>query len=434
MAKVAGFFKRSFGYLKTAADGFVNDSVPMMGAALAYYTMFSIAPLLIIAIGAAGIVFGESANVKIFDTIKGVVGAQGASAIESMVSAASKRPHAGFIATMVGLGTLIVGASAVFSQLQQSLNIIWKVASSPKSGWWHLIRQRLLSFAMVAVIGFVLLVSMVVSAALTAAGTWAGGVLPLGDSVWQGINFAVSLGIIGVLFSAVLKLLPDVQLHWRDVEIGGLVTALMFVIGKTIIGVYIGKSGVASTYGAAGSLIVVLLWVFYSSQILYFGAEFTRAYATRDGRKITPKEGAIFTIQPASSAALAEAVAEGSPNPVADKALEKAQTAWYAAAAGAAAVGTVLLARHFRGRGRSVAGGLLEGCALGMLAILKGPELLGRGKAQDEKGPSLASRVIAKIPVRVKLATAGGAVKGGGKEAGRELKAKAKAAVGARDR
>lgn len=415
--------KKVWELFKKAGKGMSDDQAPMMGAAVAYYTMFSIAPLLIIAIGVAGVVFGESANVRVFGAIKDMVGPQGASAIQSMVKAAASRPHAGMVATIVGIVTLIAGASGVFTQLQQSLNIIWKVATHPKAGWGKLVRQRLLSFGMVAVIGFVLLVSMVVSAGLSAAGQWAGGALPGGQAVWRVLNFLISLAVIGALICAVLKLLPDVRLTWRDVRLGGLVTAVLFVLGKEGIGAYIGRSGTASSYGAAGSLIVILLWVYYSSQILFFGAEFTRAWATRDGRKVAPKEGAIYTLPPTASASMAEKLAEGSTNPVAEKALEQARTAWYAAAAASAAAGAAALARRKQGRGRVLLGGLAEGVALGVLAVLVGPQLMGRGKPRQER-PSAASKLIAKIPARVKAATLVGALKGGGREAGRELQRK----------
>lgn len=280
---------------KDSGSRTLDDQVPMMGAALAYYMVFSIAPLLVIAIGFAGIVFGQSAGTEVFDAIKSLVGPAGASAIQSMVRAAGAKPHAGFVATIIGFVTLVVGAGGVFSQLQQSLNIIWRVAAKPGAVWRVLLHQRLLSFGMVAVIGLLLLVSLIVSAALSAAGSWATGVLPGVRILWIVANGLVSFLIISGLFAAVFKLLPDVQLSWKDVSSGGALTALLFVIGKAAIGTYIGRSGVASTYGAAGSLIVVLLWVYYSSQILLFGAEFTRAWITRDGRVALPKDGAAPT-------------------------------------------------------------------------------------------------------------------------------------------
>lgn len=302
--------KSWFQLLKSSAVAMSDDQTMMMGAALAYYTMFSIAPLLIIAIGIAGVVFGHKASTEVFGTIRGLVGPRGAAAIQSMVTAAADQPRAGVVSTAIGAATLILGASGVFTQLQQSLNIIWKVATSPKAGWWALIRQRLLSFGMVAAMGFILVVSMLVSAGLSAAGTWAAGALPGGKALWRIVNVLVSLGIIGLLFSAVLKLLPDVRLSWRDVSVGGLVTAALFAAGKAAIGAYLGSAAVMSSYGAAGSLVVVLLWTFYSSQILFFGAEFTRSYALRDGRRVQPKEGSVFTQTPFNAAAAAENAVE----------------------------------------------------------------------------------------------------------------------------
>jgi len=291
--KIPAKAREYFGLLKDSGMRMSEDQVPMMGAALAYYMMFSIAPLLVIAIGAAGIVFGKKAAPEVFQSIQGLLGPKGAEAISSMVSSAAGKPNAGVIATIIGFVTLVVGASGVFSQLQQSLDIIWRVAAKPGATWRVMIRQRLFSLGMIAVIGLLLLVSMVVSAAISAAGTLGAG-LPGAKILWSAVNFVVSLAIISGLFAAVLKILPDVKLRWRDVAVGSVFTALLFVIGKALIGVYIGHSGVASSYGAAGSLIVVLLWVFYSSQILFFGAEFTRAWVTRGGRSPTPKEGATL--------------------------------------------------------------------------------------------------------------------------------------------
>jgi membrane protein len=293
-----------FGLLKDSAMRMSDDQVPMMGAALAYYMMFSIAPLLVITIGAVGIFFGKNAGADVYGTMKDLVGPQGATAINSMVTAAAARPNAGIVATAIGIVTLLVGASGVFAQLQQSLNIIWRVAAKPGATWRLLLRQRLLSFGMVAVIGLLLLTSLVVSAAISAAGRWAGGLLPDAKVVWGAVNFVVSLAIIAGLFSAVLKFLPDVRLRWRDVGVGGLFTALLFVIGKAAIGAYIGRTGVSSSYGAAGSLIVVLLWVYYSSQILLFGAEFTRAWVLRGGHHPPPKAGAELTTIPFTAATM----------------------------------------------------------------------------------------------------------------------------------
>lgn len=291
--KIPAKAREYFGLLKDSGMRMSEDQVPMMGAALAYYMMFSIAPLLVIAIGAAGIVFGKKAAPEVFQSIQGLLGPKGASAISSMVTAASAKPNSGILATIIGFVTLIAGASGVFSQLQQSLDIIWRVAAKPGATWRVMLRQRLFSLGMIAVIGLLLLVSLVVSAAISAAGHMGGG-LPGAKIVWSAVNFIVSLAIISGLFAAVLKILPDVQLRWRDVAVGSVFTGVLFVIGKALIGAYIGRTGVSSSYGAAGSLIVVLLWVFYASQILFFGAEFTRAWVTRGGRSPTPKAGATL--------------------------------------------------------------------------------------------------------------------------------------------
>jgi membrane protein len=296
---------------KDSGTRMFDDQVPMMGAALAYYMMFSIAPLLVIAIGFAGILFGKSAGFEVFDAIKGLIGLRGATAIQSMVSAAGAKPHAGLVATIIGFVTLVVGAGGVFSQLQQSLDVIWRVAAKPGAVWRVLLRQRLLSFGMIAVIGLLLLVSLVFSAALSAAGTWATGILPGTRMLWIVANGVVSFAIVSGLFAAVFKLLPDVELSWEDVGVGGALTALLFVIGKAAIGAYIGRSGVASSYGAAGSLIVVMLWVFYSAQILLFGAEFTRAWITRGGRVPEPKYGAAPTAMPLTATARISGGVEG---------------------------------------------------------------------------------------------------------------------------
>lgn len=282
-----------FGLLKDSGVRMSEDQAPMMGAALAYYMMFSIAPLLVIAIGAAGVIFGKKAAPEVYQSISSLLGPKGAAAIGSMVTAASAKPNSGLLATVIGFVTLAAGASGVFSQLQQSLDIIWRVAAKPGATWRVMLRQRLFSLGMIAVIGLLLLVSLVVSAGISAAGRMAGG-LPGAKILWSAVNFVVSLAIISGLFAAVLKILPDVQLRWRDVAVGGVFTAVLFAIGKALIGAYIGRTGVSSSYGAAGSLIVILLWVFYSSQILFFGAEFTRAWVTRGGRSPAPKAGAAL--------------------------------------------------------------------------------------------------------------------------------------------
>lgn len=276
---------------RSAARGVSRDRVPMMGAALAYYTVFSIAPLLVLSMAAAGLLLG-GVDSRIFASIQSVVGPNGAAAIRSMVDAAASKPHAGMVASILGFVTLIVGASGVFTQLQESLDVIWKAQPRPGAGWLHLARQRLMSFAMIGVIAFLLLASLLVSAALSAAGSVMAGAIPGGARAWSLVDLGVSFAIVSLLFAAIFKVLPDVRLRWRDVAAGGAFTGLLFAVGKQLIGLYIGKSGLASAYGAVGSLVVVLVWVFYSSQILLVGAEFTRAVVTRHGHWPPAKPGA----------------------------------------------------------------------------------------------------------------------------------------------
>lgn len=405
--------------LKAAARSALEDKVPMMGAALAYYTAFSIAPILVIAIGVVGIVFGERGGEGVFETIRGLVGENGAQAVQAMVEGASSRPRAGAVAAGLGLLTLLIGASGVFAQLQESLNVIWKVALKPDAGWGVTVRRRLLSFGMVGAIAFLLLVSLVVSAGLAAAGTFVSGALPGGEALWQGVNTVVSLGVISALFALIFKLLPDVRLPWRDALLGGLWTSVLFTLGKLAIGVYLGKSGVVSTYGAAGSVIVLLLWVYYSSQIVLFGAELTRAYAERSGRRLPLKEEAdpIVTVREVPASSL------GPP-----RGGRRAGAAWYLLGSAALLGGAGLLREGARRGWRhpvrhGVLGGLSSGIGLSLLALLEARKASGDGDGGEEK-PSFARRVVASIPFRVKKAAVTGAVIEGGAEAAREVREK----------
>jgi membrane protein len=268
---------------KDAAVKFMNDKAPRLGAALAYYTIFSLAPLLIIAISIAGLAFGEeAARGEIFGSLRGLVGGQGAAAIQSLVENAA-RPGRGAIGTAVGLLTLLIGASGVFAQLQDALNTVWNVGPKTGSGLLFFVRQRLITFGMVLVIGFLLLVSLLVSAVLAGLSGWIDRHVPLGATIGRIINFAVSFGVTTLLFAMIYKILPNERIAWRDVGAGAAVTAAMFTVGKFLIGLYLGQSSMASVYGAAGSLVVVLVWVYYSTQILLFGAEFTHVYARSRG-------------------------------------------------------------------------------------------------------------------------------------------------------
>jgi membrane protein len=272
-----------FNVLKDAATDFSQDKAPRLGAALAYYTMFSIAPLLLVVIAIAGFVFGqEAARGQIFAQTRGLIGPQGAEALQGMVESAAK-PKTGTIATIIGVVTLLLGAAGVFGQLKDALNTIWEVEPPKRSGVWSFFRDRFLSMAMVLGIGFLLLVSLALDAAVSAFGKFAGNRLPGGEALWHGVEMAISLAVVTVLFALIFRYLPDIRIAWRDVWFGAVFTAVLFVIGKFALGIYLGKKATSSSYGAAGSLIILLLWVYYSAQILFFGAEVTQVYARKHG-------------------------------------------------------------------------------------------------------------------------------------------------------
>lgn len=286
--------------LKDTAMQFANDNITSQCAALAYYSLFSLAPLLILSIAIGGFFFGaEASRGEIYNALQGLLGGSGAHAVEDMIRAASQDQQGGRLAAYAGIITLLFGASGAFSQLQSSLNWIWKVETAPGKGLGIFLRQRLLSFSMVLVIGFLLLISLVATAALSAIGKFLGSRLPGGEAFWHVMNMGISFALITLLFAAIFKILPDVRLRWREVLTGAAATAFLFDIGKFLIGLYLGKSSVASSYGAAGSVIIVLLWVYYSSFILLFGAEFTRTYLQTQPRHLMPKSGAQFMHQAA---------------------------------------------------------------------------------------------------------------------------------------
>ena len=283
-----------FAILKEAGSDWMEDQAPTLGAALAYYTVFSLAPLLIIAIGIAGLVFGqEAAQGQIFDQLRGLLGEASAKSMQDLVENANAKPATGIVATVIGLVTLLFGASGVFGQLQTSLNAIWGVQPKPGRGVLGIIQDRILSFGFILVVGFLLLVSLLLTAAIAVVGEWSGGMMPGMEALVQILNSVFSLAVITLLFAMVFKFLPDAKIAWRDVWIGAFITAALFTMGKLALGLYLGKSGVGSSYGAAGSLIVLLLWVYYSSQILFFGAEFTQVYANRFGSHVAPADNAV---------------------------------------------------------------------------------------------------------------------------------------------
>ena len=269
--------------LRDAAASWVDDYAPSMGAALAFYTLFSLAPLLLIAISVAGLVFGEqAARGEIMAQLSGLVGTQSARTIESMLDGLN-RPDSGRTGTLVGLGVLLIGATTVFGELRDAMERIWRVPAARSGGLLQLLRTRLLSLGLVLGIGFLLIVSLIFSAALAALGKWWGPWFGDVVAVAQVLDGLLGFVLITSLFAMIYKWVPRVRLAWRDVIIGATLTALLFVIGKTLIGLYIGRSGVASPFGAAASLVVLLLWVYYSAQIFLLGAEFTWVFAQRHG-------------------------------------------------------------------------------------------------------------------------------------------------------
>jgi len=285
--------RKYFALVRATVTGFIADDALSRGAAIAYYTVTSMAPVLLIVIAIAGLVFGtEAAQGAIVEQLSGMMGAQSAQMVQSMIQSAGNR-GAGTIATIVGIVALLITASGVFGEMQAALNVIWK--AEPKEGTVsRLVRARLASLGLVVTLGFLLMVSLVVSAALKALDTWLNGIMPGLHLIFQALGFLVSLLIIAVLFGAVYKVLPDKKLTWRDVAVGAISTAILFTIGKFLISLYIGSSAVASSYGAAGALIVILIWIYYSAQIFLLGAEFTKAYATRHGSQRTdPRSSAV---------------------------------------------------------------------------------------------------------------------------------------------
>ena len=262
---------------RRTVDAWAQDYAPSMGAALSYYALFSIAPLLLIVIGVAGYFFGElAARGEIFGQVAGLIGPEGAHTVEGLVASARK-PESGILAVLVGTALLVTGASTVFGELQNALDRIWRApARVHAKGWWKLLRTRVLSFGMILGIAFLLMVSLVLSAVVSALGDWWG---------LHAIDVFLSFALTTVLFAMIYKVIPRVRIAWRDVWVGAAVTAALFAIGKWLIGLYIGRSSTASAFGAAGSLVVLMLWVYYSSQIFLLGAEFTRLYAEEHGSR-----------------------------------------------------------------------------------------------------------------------------------------------------
>jgi membrane protein len=282
---VAELFKQTFAQWQ-------EDDAPRLAASLSLYTLLSIAPLVIILVAVAGIVFGEeAARGQINGEISAVVGTAAGSAIEGIVANA-RQPSQGFISTVIGVVVLLLGASGVFGELQTALNQIWNVKARPGRGLRGMLRDRFFSFTMVMGVAFLLMVSLVVSAVLATITEHYQGLIPV-PFLWEGINILVGLAVSTVLFTLIFKVVPDAKIAWRDVWVGGLFTAVLFSIGKVALAWYVGRSATVSPFGAAGSLVALVVWVYYSAQILFFGAEFAQVYATLFGLQIIPTENAV---------------------------------------------------------------------------------------------------------------------------------------------
>ena len=283
--------------LGTAISAWLADGAPRLGASLAYYTLFSLAPILLVVIAIAGFAFGEEAvRGQIVAELDQLVGPEGAKAVQTLLQGA-RRESGGALATVLGTVTFLLAATGAFLELQYALNRVWRVQPKPGLSVRAILLDRLRSFGIVVGIGFLLLVSLAVSAALAALGDVLGRAPGL-PAIWMAVNAALGFAVVAVLFALLFKYLPDVELRWRDVWLGGAVTALLFTAGKQLIGLYLGKSATASSYGAAGSVVVLMLWVYFTSQVVLLGAEFTRVFTRRNRSRPQPQEFAERATKP----------------------------------------------------------------------------------------------------------------------------------------
>ena len=274
--------------LKKAGSDWMDHNDSSQGAAIAFYTVLSLAPLLVVVVAVAGFFFGQDAvRGQVFWQLRNLIGSQAASTVQSLLKAAY-HPAAGIAASVIGFLILLMGASGVFLQLRQTLNYIWGVDPNVDSGFGGILRSRLFSFAMVLGIGFLLVVSLAVSAVISAMGSYASQMISVPAPVLLGVNFVITFAVTSFLFALIYKFVPEKKIEWDDVATGAIFTALLFDVGKVIIGLYLGKASVGSAYGAAGSLVVLLVWVYYSSQVFLYGAEFTHVYATAHREVTTP--------------------------------------------------------------------------------------------------------------------------------------------------
>jgi len=282
--------KKIFELVRDTFKDWSEDKCARLGAALAYYTMFSLGPLLVIVIAIASLIFGEeAARGQVVNTIGGLVGSDRAALIQEVMNNANKGGGS-IIATVIGIITLLFGAAGVFGQLKDALNTIWEVQPKPGAGIMGMLRERFLSFTMVLGTGFLLLVSLVLNAAVSALSNFLSDALPGSDFLWQIVNLIVTIGVITLMFALLYRFLPDVKIAWSDVWIGAAVTAILFTIGQFALGLYLGSGSIGSAWGGAGSLVIILVWIYYSAQILFLGAEFTQVYTNRYGSRVRPKE------------------------------------------------------------------------------------------------------------------------------------------------
>ncbi len=289
-------FKGMIEVLKNSISGFSDDKVTKLSASLAYYTVFSMAPLLIVIISLCGLFLGrEAVEGKIYGQLAGFVGSDTAAQLQQIIKNASVTGKS-HTAVIIGAVTLLVSATTVFAEIQDSINMIWGLKPKPKRGWLLFIKNRFLSFSVIASLGFLLLVSLAITAIIDGFSARLRAFFPeVTVVIFYIINIVITLGVISTIFAVIFKVLPDAKIKWKDVISGAIATTLLFMLGKFAISFYISKSNVGSTYGTAGSLVVLLLWIYYSSFILYFGAEFTKAYAVKYGSEIHPNDYAVTT-------------------------------------------------------------------------------------------------------------------------------------------
>ena len=300
---------------RAAARGWVDDNAPSMGAALAYYTLFSMAPLLLIAVSIAGLVFGaEAARGEILVQLQGLLGLAGALAVQQLLESVN-RPAGGLAATLLGVVLMLVGATTVFAELQDSLDRIWRAPTRPAGGWWSLLRARVLSFGLILGLGFLLVVSMLFSAALAALQKGWTPELVSWQATLATLNMTTGFALVTVVFAMIYKVMPRVRIDWSDVWLGALVTAALFSIGRGLIGAYLASGALASGFGAAASLVAVMVWVYYSAQIFLLGAEFTWAFAHTAGSRRPSADGAVADGAPSYSAMSTPPTAAGERSP-----------------------------------------------------------------------------------------------------------------------